>query len=64
LFDAIVLDDKIVGLQSIHNSALLIFHQGRNQHYVRLGTESSFLRAGDAAEQRKKEQNKNERSGT
>jgi hypothetical protein len=44
LFDAIVFHDEILGRKTIHNFALLVFHQRRNQHYIRLGANRSFLR--------------------
>ncbi len=46
LLDAVVFHDEVLGLQSIHDSALLVFYQRWNQHNVGLRSESCFLREG------------------
>ena len=46
LFDAIVFDDEILGLQSVHHVAVCISHQRGHQHHVGLGIEGGLLRRG------------------
>jgi hypothetical protein len=52
LLDSVVFHDEVFGLQSVDDSALLVFDQGGNDDDVGLRTESCILGMGDAAKQR------------
>src|ERR1700723_917339 len=58
LLHAIVLDDKIFRIESIHNLTLRALHQRGNHHHIRLTMESCFLANSAAAQRRQPEQKK------